>query len=225
MNKVYTEYDAEQFLKKYVPVAKSFLVKTDKEAVVKGKKLGYPLVLKLISKDALHKSDVGGVILDVSLKDVTTKSQELIARVSKNMPEAKLDGVLVMQMAPKSGNEMILGVSKAEGLGTMVMVGLGGIYVEVFKDVNFGFVPLAKNDALRMITNLKSAKIFEGVRGAPPSDVDALAESLGRLAQLVTDFPQIKELDINPILLLPKGEGVRVLDARIVLEEAVQQTS
>lgn len=176
--------------------------------------------MKIVSQDILHKSDVGGVMIDISAKDVSKKSQELIAQVAQKMPDAKLDGVLVMQMAPKNGIELILGISQAPGLGTMIMVGLGGIYVEVLKDVMFGFTPLTKNDAYRMISTLKSAKLFEGVRGAPPADMDMVVESIGRLAQLATDFPQIVELDINPLLVLPKGEGVKVLDARIKLAES-----
>ncbi len=175
--------------------------------------------MKIVSQDILHKSDVGGVMLNITQKDLTDKSQELIAQVAKNAPKAKLDGVLVMEMAPKNGIEVILGVSKAPDLGTMIMVGLGGIYVEVLKDVSFGYTPLTKNDAYRMITSLKSAKLFEGVRGAKASDVDSLVECIGRLAQLVSDFPEISELDINPLLVLPNGEGTKVLDARIVLEK------
>ena len=138
--------------------------------------------------------------------------------VGKNKPEARLDGVLLMEMAPNNGIEVILGVNKAPGLGTMVMVGLGGIYVEVLKDVNFGFAPLTEADALRMVETLRSAKLFEGVRGQKPADKAMLIESIGRLAQLVTDFPEIIELDINPLLVLPQGEGVKALDARVVIE-------
>lgn len=175
--------------------------------------------MKIVSQDILHKSDVGGVMLDIPANEVGSKSQELIARVAKNAPEAKLDGVLVMQMAPKNGIEAVLGVTKAPGLGTMIMVGLGGIYVEILKDVNFSYVPLTKNDAHRMIDSLKSRKLFDGVRGAKPADIEKLVENIGRLAQLVQDFPEIKELDINPLLVLPNGEGTRVLDGRIVLED------
>lgn len=173
--------------------------------------------MKIVSKDILHKSDVGGVMLDIPVSKIKAKSQELIARVAQNSPDAKLDGVLVMQMAPKTGVELILGISKAPGLGSMVMVGLGGIYVETIKDIKFAFTPLTTNDVYRMINSLKSAEIFKGVRGALESDIDAVAQSIGRLAQLISDFPEIEELDINPLLVLPKGQGVRVLDARIVI--------
>ncbi len=220
----FPEAEALEILRAYnFPLLQSAHAKSAKDAEKIAQKFVTELgpettfAMKIVSQDILHKSDVGGVMLGISAKEIAKRSQELIARVAQNKPEAKLDGVLVMQMAPKNGVEVILGVSKAPGLGTMIMVGLGGIYVEILKDVNFGYVPLTKNDVYRMITTLKSAKLFEGARGAKPSDVDQLVESIGRLAQLVTDFPEISELDINPLLVLPKGEGVKVLDARIVL--------
>ena len=220
----FPEAEALEILQAYnFPLLKSAHAKSAKDAEQIAQKFVTELgnettfAMKIVSQDILHKSDVGGVMLGISAKDIAEKSQELIARVAQNKPDAKLDGVLIMQMAPKNGIEVILGVSKAPGLGTMIMVGLGGIYVEILGDVNFGYVPLTKNDIHRMITSLKSAKIFEGARGAQPSDIDQLIESVGRLAQLVTDFPEISELDINPLLVLPEGEGVRVLDARIVL--------
>ena len=108
--------------------------------------------------------------------------------------------------------------ASSPGLGTMIMVGLGGIYVEVLKDVNFGFAPLTHADAERMINDLRSSKLFDGVRGQKPADKEKLIESIGRLAQLVIDFPEIVELDINPLLVLPEGEGVKSLDARVVIE-------
>lgn len=220
----FPEAEALEILQAYnFPLLKSAHAKSAKDAEQIAQRFVTELgsettfAMKIVSQDILHKSDVGGVMLGISAKDIAEKSQELIARVAQNKPDAKLDGVLIMQMAPKNGIEVILGVSKAPGLGTMIMVGLGGIYVEILGDVNFGYVPLTKNDIHRMITALKSAKIFEGARGAQPSDIDQLIESVGRLAQLVTDFPEISELDINPLLVLPEGEGVKVLDARIVL--------
>jgi len=125
---------------------------------------------------------------------------------------------LLMEMAPDNGTETILGVNKASGLGTMIMFGIGGIYVEVLKDVQLAYAPLTKADAERMISSLRMHEIFEGVRGQLALDVEAIIESILRLSQLVTDFPEIVELDINPLLVLPQGKGVKVLDARIVIE-------
>lgn len=221
---IFPEAEALEILKAYnFPLLQSAHAKSaqdaEKSAQLMVSQLGEEttFAMKIVSQDILHKSDVGGVMLNISAKDIAQKSEELIAQVSKNAPEAKLDGVLIMQMAPKNGIEVILGVSKAPGLGTMIMVGLGGIYVEVLKDVLFGFTPLTKNDAYRLVRSLKSAQIFDGVRGAKASDIDGLIESILRLAQLASDFPEIIELDINPLLVLPKNEGVKVLDARIVI--------
>jgi acyl-CoA synthetase (NDP forming) len=138
----------------------------------------------------------------------------MIEVVGKNKPQAKLDGVLLMEMAGK-GHETILGINK-NSLGSMLMFGLGGIYVEIFKDVTFAFPPLGQNEIIKMINSLKSSKIFKGVRGQEAIDQKSLIETIGRLAQLATDFPEITELDINPLLLTP--QGAKVLDARIVIE-------
>lgn len=184
------------------------------------KKLGADttFAMKIVSQDILHKSDVGGVRLGIAAKDIAENTKEMLKVVAKNKPDAKLDGVLLMEMAAKDGIETILGVSKAPGLGTMIMFGLGGIYVEILKDVAFSYTPLTKADATRMITSLKSSEIFAGVRGAQPVDMDAMVESIGRLGQLISDFPEIVELDINPLLALPGNRGVKVLDARVVIE-------
>lgn len=173
--------------------------------------------MKIISQEILHKSDVGGVALNVTIDNVQDNFENMMAVVSKSKPDANLEGVLLMEMAPKNGIETILGVSKAPGLGTTIMFGLGGIYVEVLKDVNLAFVPLTQDDAQRMISNLQASKVFEGVRGQKPFDKKMMIESIGRLAQLVSDFPEIVELDINPLLVLSEGEGVLVLDARVVI--------
>lgn len=180
---------------------------------------GQKYALKIISKDILHKSDVGGVMLNITLDEIEEKSQELMARVGAKAPDAALEGVLVMEMAPQNGIELILGVSQAPGLGTMILIGLGGVYVEILKDVQMRYLPLTKHDAQSMMHSLKSSKLFAGVRGSNPADLQSLEEAILRLAKLVTDFPEIVELDINPLLVLEEGNGVKVLDARIVIKE------
>lgn len=177
-----------------------------------------PVALKIISPDIVHKSDVGGVKLNVSPKDIATEYQQLLATVSKNKPEATLEGVLAVEMAPSDGLELIVGVNKLPGLGTLLMIGLGGVYVEVFQDVSFGYAPLSRDYAAFMIERLNSYPILKGVRGHQGYDIESLVEVLGRLSLLVTNHPEITELDINPLLVLPKGRGCRVLDARIMLE-------
>ena len=200
------------------PTLKSKLATSAEEAERVAREFNCKLAMKIVSPNILHKSDVGGVFLNIDFKNAYKKYEEMMWLVQEKKPEAKLEGTLLMEMAPKNGTELILGVSKAPGLGTMIMLGLGGIYVEVLKDVSFGFTPLTKIDIKRMIKNLKTTEIFKGVRGQEPRDVDALINCVARLSQMVVEHPEIKELDINPLLVLPKEQGVIVLDGRIVIE-------
>ncbi|NMB56814.1 CoA-binding protein [Candidatus Beckwithbacteria bacterium] len=176
------------------------------------------MAMKIVSPDILHKSDVGGVILNINKDNIRQKFAEIMTTVSQHKPEAKLEGVLLMEMAPENGVEVILGANKDPMLGSMIMFGLGGIYVEVFKDVVFGIAPITRQDAQKMLQSIKSKKIFDGVRGKAEMDKEKIIECLGRLSCLLADFPEITELDINPLMVLPKGEGVRVLDGRIVIK-------
>jgi len=216
----FPEAQAMEIIKAYnFPVLQSEVATSAKQALEIAKKLNCKLAMKIVSADILHKSDVGGVMLNVTVKDIEQKYQQMLETVASNKPEAKLEGVLLMEMAPNNGTEVILGVNQAPGLGTMIMFGLGGIYVEVLKDVSFAYAPLTEADALKMINSLKTAELFKGVRGEKPKDMKKLVECIGRLSQLVTDFPEITELDINPLLALPEGEGAKVLDVRIVINE------
>ncbi len=215
----FPEAEAVEILKAYkFPVLDSAVAHSPEEATAIAEQFGGRLAMKIVSPDILHKSDVGGVVLDFSPEEAAAKYQSMLETVASHKPKAKLEGGLIMQMAPQDGVEVILGVNKNPSLGTTIMFGLGGIYVEVLKDVSFAFAPLNENDAKRLITSLRSAKIFDGVRGQAPRDQAALIECLGRLSQLVTDFPEITELDINPLLALPQGQGAKVLDARIMIE-------
>lgn len=201
-----------------LPVLYSKLVTSAAQAQQEASSLNTNLVLKIESPDIVHKSDVGGVILDVKPNEAGKKYDELIATVLKNVPEANITGVLMMEMVEiNSGYELILGVKDEPGVGKSIMFGLGGVLVEVLKDVTFSIAPLNLSEADKMIGRIKSAQILKGVRGKPKMDTDSLVNALVRLSELVTDFPQIKELDINPLLILPDGEGSKVLDSRILL--------
>jgi acyl-CoA synthetase (NDP forming) len=176
------------------------------------------MVLKIVSPEILHKSDAGGIILHVAPEEAGAKFDELIARVAVNRPEAHLEGVLLVEMILDKGTELILGSVQDPSLGDAIMIGLGGIYVEIIKDVVFGLNPLTHADVNSMINNLKSKKVLDGARGNKPADKEAIIECVLRLAQLLRDFPEIKEMDINPLFVLEEGKGAQVMDARIVIE-------
>ena len=215
---VFSEAEALAILKAYnFPILKYGIATSSGEAEEIAKEIGGAVAMKIVSPDILHKSDVGGVVLSVDQRRAGEEYRKMLKSVSSKIPKAKIEGVLIEEMAPKGGVETILGASK-DSLGIAIMFGLGGIYTEVFKDVCFGIVPISKNDAQRMMNNLKASKIFAGFRGSPALDIGAVIDSLGRLSRLLSDFPEIKELDINPLLVLPKGRGAKVLDTRIIIE-------
>jgi acyl-CoA synthetase (NDP forming) len=199
------------------PTLASVVVTTRDEAEREAARIGAPLVMKIVSDDILHKSDAGGVRLNIDPARAGEEYDILMSTVRANKPHAKLDGVLVVEMAPKGGSEFILGVIKDPALGHLIMVGLGGIYVEVLKDVAFGVVPISRHDARRMVDSLKTRALLDGVRGGPALDIEVLIDSVVRLSQFVAEHPEIVELDMNPLLVLPKGQGARVLDARIIV--------
>jgi acetate---CoA ligase (ADP-forming) len=186
------------------------------EATVAARSFSGKIALKIMSPDIIHKSDAGGVMLNVNPEDLATSYTKLLERVHARVPTARLEGALAVEMAPQGGIELIVGAKKVPGLGTMVMVGLGGIYVEVFKDIRFGYSPVSKEFVQDMISSLHIFPILQGTRGQIGYDVDSLVDVIGRISTLVTDHPAISELDINPLLVLPKGQGTKVLDARIM---------
>ena len=211
----FPEAEAMEILRAYnFPLLKSATAKSAKEAKKILSEFNCAAAMKIVSPDILHKSDVGGVMLNVTADTVESKFTEMMTVVAKNMPQAKLEGVLLMEMAPQ-GHETILGINK-NSLGSMLMFGLGGIYVEVFKDVTFAFPPLTLLEIKKMVNGLKSSSIFAGTRGQQAIDQESLISAIARLAQLSSDFPEIKELDINPLLL--SASGAKVLDARIVID-------
>jgi acetyltransferase len=200
------------------PVLKTDIAHSRAEAEEMAARINTIMVLKIVSPDILHKSDAGGVMLNIMPEQVGEKYDEMMERVAKNCPTAKLEGVMLREMVVDPGVEMILGSFKEPSLGQTIMVGLGGIYVEILKDVSFGLNPIGPEDAAAMLENLRSKKILDGARGAKAADKEKIVECLLRLSQLLSDFPEIKEMDINPLLALENGKGAKVLDARIVIE-------
>jgi acetyltransferase len=212
------EMEARQIVAAYgLPLPGSQLAFSADQAAQFAAEIGYPVVMKIISPDILHKSDMGGVIVGVqNEKQARQTYQDILIRARRYMPDADIWGIAIQQMVEK-GKEIILGVTKDPTFGHMIMLGLGGIYVEVLKDVQFGIVPITPTQAREMITNLRSYPLLAGVRGEDPSDIEALMDCLLRVSQMVTDLPQIVELDINPLFVYPSGQGVMAVDARIVI--------
>lgn len=194
------------------------VTETSREAISAANSLGYPVVMKIVSPDILHKSDVGGVKVGITEKSQVARSfEDLISNAKRFMPEALILGVTVEEMITP-GKEVVLGSSRDPSFGPLLMFGLGGIYVEVLKDVSFRIAPLTFNEAESMIKEIRSYPILKGVRGEEPSDLIAVRESLLRLSQLVTDFSEILEIDINPLMVLSAGKGAVVIDSRLTIK-------
>jgi 4-hydroxybutyrate---CoA ligase (ADP-forming) len=199
------------------PTPQSILCTTEQEGIDAARKIGYPLVMKIVSPDIIHKSDAGGVKVGVKTDDeLKSAFRTITENALKYKSDAKIKGVLVQEMV-ESAKETILGASQDPTFGPVIMFGLGGIYVEVLKDVVFRVAPIHEQEAINMVESIKTIKLLKGVRGEKPSDLKAIADSLQRLSQLVVDFQEIKEFDINPLLVLEEGKGARVVDARIIL--------
>ena len=214
------EPEAHAVLEAYgFPILHSKMVRDAAEAVAAAREIGFPVVLKIVSPDIVHKVDVGGVRLNLeSETEVRDAYAELLQQVTSAKNDVEIWGVLVQEMV-RGGKETILGMKRDPHFGALLMFGLGGIYVEVLKDVTFRIAPIRELGAKNMIENIKGIKLLMGYRGEPASDLDAIAESLSRLSQLVTDFPEIEEMDINPLIVLPAGSGARVVDARILIAD------
>jgi acetyltransferase len=198
-------------------VPKSRLAKTAEEAVALAEEIGYPVVMKVASPDILHKTDVGGVKLNLrSAGDVRDAFDLIVYRAGRYVPGARIWGCQVQQMV-SGGREVLLGMSRDPQFGPLVAFGLGGIYVEALKDVSFRVAPFGRQEAEEMIREIRSYRLLEGIRGEPPADHAAMVDALLRVSQLVTDFPEIVEMDINPLMVFEEGRGAIAIDMRLVL--------
>lgn len=196
---------------------KSYLAKTEDECAEAARNIGFPLVMKIVSPQIIHKSDAGGVKIGLSSEQEVRKGyNDIIRNVRKHNKDSVIKGILVQEMV-KSGKETIIGAKRDPLFGPLLMFGLGGIYVEVLKDVTFRIAPVTEKDTREMIESIKSVKLLKGARGEKPSDLQALAQNLQRLSQLVTDFPEVEEFDMNPLLVFEEGSGTRAVDVRIGL--------
>jgi len=210
--------EARDIMQAYgIRIPASKLATTADEAVGVAEEIGYPVVMKIASPDILHKTDIGGVKLGISnATDVRDAFDLLVYRATRYMPDAEIWGCLVQEMV-RGGKEVIVGMNCDPQFGPLMMFGLGGIYVEALKDVAFRIAPFSRQEAEEMVTEIRSYSLLRGVRGERPSDTEAIVDTLLRLSQLVTDFPEIMEMDVNPLIVFEAGRGAVGVDMRLVL--------
>jgi len=214
------ESESRNILEAYnIRIPSAFTAKTIKEAKEFTKKIGYPVVLKIDSPDILHKTDFGGIKVGIkSDKELEDGFNEIINNVKSKKPDANIKGISIQEMITDK-QETIIGINKDPQFGPMIMFGLGGIYVEILKDVSFRIAPITESDAREMIEEIKTIKLLKGARGAKPSDINSIVETLLKVSQLVTDFPEIVEMDINPLFVKAEGLGSIAGDVRIRISE------
>jgi acyl-CoA synthetase (NDP forming) len=218
------ENEAKDIMKAYgIPIPPYSTAVSADEAVVEAKSIGFPVVLKILSKDILHKSDAGGVKINLRTEeDVRSAYKEIMENAKKYGQEKGVDvdlsrGVFISDFAD-TGTEIIVGVTKDPQFGHALMAGLGGIFVEVLKDVSFRLIPFTEFDAREMLKELKAYKILEGIRGEAPKDVDALVKIMLAVSKMIEENPEITELDCNPTFVYKVGDGALVVDARILID-------
>ncbi|MCM8758318.1 MAG: acetate--CoA ligase [Candidatus Omnitrophica bacterium] len=218
-NKNLTDYQAREIFGAYgIRGPVRYLAKNVDEAISNAKKIGYPVVAKIVSPDILHKTESGGVRINIMNDNEMEKSfNEIMKSVKQYLPSARIEGIEIQEMV-KGVQEVIIGVKKDIQFGHLIMFGLGGIFVEVLKDVTFGIVPVDRQEALEMIKEIKGYKLLSGFRNLPEADIDGLVETIVKVSQMCQDFPEIKELDINPLVVKEKGKGTVMIDARIIFE-------
>ncbi|AKB19565.1 MULTISPECIES: acetate--CoA ligase family protein [unclassified Methanosarcina] len=207
-------------LKAYgIPAVKTVFAKTEEEAINAAENIGYPLVMKVASPQISHKSDVGGIRLSLQNGDeVRAAYREMMEKIPKKRPDASLEGVQLQQML-SGGIEVIIGMIRDPTFGPMLMFGLGGVYVEILKDVRFVIAPVDEEEARGMVTGIKTYPALAGFRGAKPSDIDALVDAILKVSRLVCDFPEIEEFEINPMMVLEEEKGAFAVDMRLTLKK------
>ncbi len=201
------------------PVPEHRLCENADDAVAFAESIGYPVVLRVVSPQIVHKSDVKGVVLDLLDADAVRHAhEEMMEQIAKLQPDAEIVGVIVRGMIPQ-GHEVILGAKRDAAFGPTLMFGLGGVFVSILKDVTFALAPIDAGTASRMVRGVKAFLLLEGARGTGAADIEGIEQSLRRLGQLVTDFERISELDINPLIAATEGGGNAVADVRIRLSD------
>lgn len=212
------ETEAKKLLREYkIPVPDFKLIKSEDEIAGLAKEINFPIVMKIVSPDIIHKTDAGGVKLNIKdEKEAKLAYQGIISKAKKYNKEAKISGAIVYTMVPQ-GTEIIIGMMKDPHFGPVIMFGLGGIFVEVLKDISFRILPIEERDTRRMITEIKGYEILKGIRGETPRDIQAIEEVLMKVSKLTMENPEINEIDLNPVFVFNKG--LHVVDARIILKK------
>jgi acetyltransferase len=210
--------EAREILEAYdIALPPSKLCENAREAVRFAEEVGYPVVMKIASPDILHKTDIGGVRLNLDGPEAVEEAFDLLTlRARRYMEDAEVWGCLVQQQV-KKGKEVIIGMNRDPQFGPLVMFGLGGIYVEVLKDVAFRIAPYSRREAGSLVREIRSFNLLKGTRGEAGSDIETVVDTLLKISQLVEDFPEIVELDINPLVVFEEGQGVAAIDGRLVL--------
>lgn len=214
---ILTEFESKRFLKQVgIRVVETRLAKNQKEAVSISQKIGFPVALKITSPDVVHKTDSGGVKLGLrNISEVKKAYEDILRSVKKKVSRALIHGISVQKMAPP-GTEVIIGTSKDPQFGPVIMFGVGGIFVEVLKDVSFRVIPINRRDAQEMIREIKGFPLLQGYRGKEPASIPALVEMILKISRLIHQNPEIKEMELNPVFAY-KDKALAV-DARIILE-------
>jgi acyl-CoA synthetase (NDP forming) len=210
------ETEAKELLREYgIPVPDFKLIKNEEEISGLAKEINFPITMKIASPDIIHKTDVGGVKVGIkNEKEAKAAYQEIIFNAKKYNKEAKISGIIAYSMIPQE-TEIIIGMMKDPCFGPTIMFGLGGIFVEILKDISFRILPLEERDAREMITEIKGYEILKGARGEPPRDIQAIEEVLMEVSKLTMENPEINEIDLNPIFVFEKG--LQLVDARMIL--------
>lgn len=210
------ETEAKELLKEYgIPIPDFKLIKREDEITGLAKEINFPIVMKIVSPDIIHKTDAGGVKVDIKDEEEAMAAyQGIISKAKKYNKNAKISGVIVYSMVPQ-GTEIIIGMMKDPHFGPVAMFGLGGIFVEILKDISFRVLPIEERDAREMITEIKGYEILKGARGNPPRDIQAIEEALMKISKLTTENPEINEIDLNPVFVFERG--LQVVDARMIL--------
>jgi len=210
------ETEAKELLKEYgIPVPDFKLIKNEEEINGLAEEINFPIVMKIVSTDIIHKTDAGAV--KINIKDETEAEsayQEIIFKAKKYNKEARIEGVIVYSMVPQE-TEIIIGMMKDPHFGPVIMFGLGGIFVEILKDISFRILPIEERDAWEMIAEIKGYEILKGARGEGPKDIKAIKNLLLKISQLALENPEISEIDLNPVFVFEKG--LQVVDARMIL--------